>query len=360
MKKILIVGLSYNIGGIETSIMNYYRNIDKSKYQIDFISMFDKLAFEDEILKNNSKVHKITNFKLNPIKYKKELKQILLNENYDAIHINMLSAANIIPIKVAKKCNIKNIIVHSHNGGTPKGFIRKLLHKINKNYITSNATTFLACSQLAGEWLFGKNVKFDIINNAIDLDSFKYDKIKRNKIRNELNLRDTDFVIGHVGRFFEQKNHSFLIDIFASISKKNPNAKLLLLGDGELRKSIEEKITLNGLNDKVILTGTVSNVNDYYSAMDSFLLPSLFEGLPMVLIEAQTCGLNCFLSNTITIEAKIIDEFYYFSLNDSPKEIARMILNKGFSSNREFKYEKMVDSKYNIKKECERLLNYYE
>lgn len=359
IKKILVIGFSYQVGGVETSYMNYYRKIDKNKFQINFLSTFNKLAFEDEIKHNNGKIIKITDFRTNPINYYKELKQTIQSINYDVVHINMLSAANILPIIACKKNNVPKIIVHSHNAGIPKGILRKILHIINRHYIYKNANCLLACSQLAGQWLFKKH-PFIVINNAIDLSKYKYNKSMRSEIRTKLKINDEDILIGHVGRFFEQKNHEFLIKIFYELSKLNPHYKLILIGEGSLKEQIKQQVEALNLNNKVIFTGSINNTNEYYNAMDIFLLPSLFEGLPMVLIEAQTSGLDCYVSETVTHESKICPNFTFFPLTLSAYNIANIINNNKSNTNRIKNYNIMSQSKYNIDKEYVNLEEIYK
>lgn len=242
--RILIIGMHDKIGGVETFLMNYYRNIDRNKVQFDFISIYDKLCFENEIKSLGGRVYKICSEKVNPIKYCKQLEKIIRENNYKIVHINMLSAANILPVIVAKRQKIKHIIIHSHNSNTPSGLLRKLLNALNKPFLHLG-TDFFACSKLAGEWLFGKNFlkkhELKIINNAVDIDKYKFNAQTRENIRNELECRKK-FVIGHVGRFCYQKNHDFLINVFYEVQKEDKDMILLLIGEGELKEEIQEKV----------------------------------------------------------------------------------------------------------------------
>ena len=173
MKRILVFGFTDIIGGVETFFMTYYRKFNKEKYKFDFATIFENMAFSEEIEKNGGRIIKLTSFKNNMFKYKKELKKLFTENSYDAIYVNMLSAANLIPIKLAKKYGIKKIIVHSHNSNVPKNIIKLLLHQINKNQINKYANTLIACSKKAGDWMFGKN-DYTILNNAIDVEKFSY------------------------------------------------------------------------------------------------------------------------------------------------------------------------------------------
>ena len=315
--KILEVGMGANLGGIETYFHNYYKHFSKD-FHFDFTDKEDGLAFSDEYTADGCIIYHMPDFKKQPISYFFKLTHILKDGGYDAIHINMLSAANILPV-IAGRFTKTKVIVHSHNSGTPSGFSRKLLHYINKPLLKF-ADVYLACSNLAGEWLFG-NKHFTVIPNAIDSSVFNVNNNKRTEYRAKLGFSENNYVIGHVGRFAEQKNHTFIIDVFSELHKKSDNYKLLLVGDGELKENILNKVTELGLTNSVVFTGNVSNVQDYMQAMDLFVLPSLFEGLPVTGVEAQACGLSCMFSDTITNELKITENVEFVSLEDKAKWI---------------------------------------
>lgn len=328
--RILIVGMHDRIGGVETFLMNYYRNIDRNEVVFDFISTYNALCFGDEIKELGGKIYNICSEKKNPIRYCKQLSSILKENNYNIIHINMLSAANILPVLVAKNQKIKHIIIHSHNSNTPSGLLRKVLNSLNKTFLCLG-TDFFACSELAGEWLFGKELlkkhNLTIIHNAIECEKYSYNEETRQKVRKELKL-EKKFVVGHIGRFSYQKNHEFLIDIFYEIQKQKAESILLLIGEGELETSIRKKVLDLGIEDEVVFLGITNKVEEYLQAMDVFVLPSRFEGLPVIGVEAQASGIECFFSDNITTEAKINDNVSFISLKESPKEWADKILKK--------------------------------
>lgn len=316
--RILHIGMHDKIGGVETYIMNYYRNIDKNRFQFDFISSFPRLCFEDEINELGGKVYHVISEKKNPIKYYKSLAKIM--KNYDIVHINMLSSANVLPVMAAKKARVKNVIVHSHNANTPNGLLRKFLDHENRNYLRNNSTVtnYWACSKKAGLWMFGKEIceseSFSIIPNAVDASKFKFDQACRNEIRNKYNLNEK-FVIGHVGRFSYQKNHEFLIEMFYRFQKENENAILMLIGDGELKEDILDTVNRMNINNKVIFVGNTNVVYKYLNAFDVFVLPSRFEGLPVVGVEAQMVGVPCLFSKEITTEVDIRGNSVFLDLN---------------------------------------------
>ncbi len=356
MQRVLIIGVHDKIGGVETFILNYYRNLNKDKIQFDFINMYDNICFEDEIVKLGGKVHKITNVKKNPIRYYVQLKRILKENNYKVVHINMLSLANVLPILCARKSKIKKIIVHSHNSNTPKGIFRKILDKMNKLFVAKWATDLWACSNLAGQWMFGDKKHFRVINNAVDTEKFKYDENKRLEIRKKLKI-EGKFVIGHVGRFSEQKNHKFLLEIFKEIIKENKQAIMLSIGEGELKQDIIKKSIDYGINERIIFLDPVSNINDYMQAMDIFILPSKFEGLPVVAVEAQANGLPVITSNNVTKELPIKELSSYCSLNNVQEWIEEI---KKSNIARIDRTRDITNEKYNIKEEVLKLEKLYE
>lgn len=358
--RVLIIGMHDKIGGVETFLMNYYRNMDRNKIQFDFISIYDKLCFEDEIQQLGGKVYKIYSEKRNPIKYYRQLNKIIKDNQYRIVHINMLSLANILPIIVSKSRKVKHIIVHSHNSNTPSGILRKILNYINKPFLHF-VTDFFACSELAAQWMFGKRIlkkhNCKIINNAIELDKYKFNEDLRSNIRKKLNI-ENKFVIGHVGRFSYQKNHEFLIDVFYEVQKEEKNAILLLIGEGELEEEIQKKVKRLGIESNVIFLGTTDRVQDYLQAMDLFILPSRFEGLPVVGIEVQASGTKCIFSKNITSEVKVTNNVEFIGLDENIEKWKEEILK-----NKE-KYKKDIDSneifeKYEIKKTSKELSDIY-
>lgn len=357
MLRVLIFGMHDKLGGVETYLMNYYRFIDRDKIQFDFINMYEKLCFEDEIKNLGGKIYNIENVKKNPIKYAIQLKNIIQKGHYKVVHINMLSAANILPILISKLLNVNRIIVHSHSSNIPVGYIKKLLHVINKKIVTTYATDFLACSKLAGKWLFSNRVKFKIVNNALDTKKFLFDSNIRKYIRNNMNLNDK-FVLGHIGRFEITKNHKFVIDVFNEICKIDKNCILILIGDGELLDNIKQKVNNLNLNKNIIFLGVRTDINILYQAMDIFILPSLFEGLPISGIEAQASGLKCFFSNKISKESDITGLVKYLPLK-SPKCWANIILKYKNGYKRGNMEQKVLQSGYDIEDASKRLERFY-
>ncbi len=355
-EKIRILHIVPNMGqgGLENFIMNLYRNINTEKIQFDFLVHYRrKEYFDKEIEDRGGKIYRFSLREDNNIfKYIIELNKFFKNhKEYKIIHCHM-SSIGFLLFLIAKLNGVQVRIAHSHNSDTEKtikGFIKSILIKPYKYVSTIN----FACSEKAGKYLF-KNKKFEIVPNGIDIEKFKFNYEIRKKIRKQLEINDDEFVIGHVGRFQLQKNHDFLIDIFKEVSKKQTNSKLVLIGIGNLEEKIKEKVVKLNLQNNVLFLGLRENTNEIYQAMDCFALPSFFEGLPLVGVEAQTSGLKCVFSDVISEELKIIDDVSFIPIKD-PKIWADVILN--FSSkDRNESYDIAKNSKYNIKK----VANYLE
>lgn len=349
-------------GGVESVVMNYYRNMDRSKYQIDFICDEDSTNIPySEIEELGGRVILIPPYQ-HVIKYKKELIKIFKKNKYKIVHshINTLS---VFPLRAAKKAGVPIRIAHSHSttnkAEKKKNLMKQILRPFSKKY----ATHYFCCSELAGRWLFGDKVYDDgkvfLLNNAIDLNNFKYDEKIRIEKRKELGIDDTKLVIGHLGRFVTQKNHEFLIEIFNEIQKKNKNAILLLAGQGPLKEKIEEKVKNLGIDDKVFFLGQVNDAYKLYQAFDVFLLPSLYEGLPVVGVEAQATGLLCELSSDMTKETKVLETTRFISLNKSADEWANIILTDFSKFKRHDTTDEVTRNNFNIEKESSKLVDKY-
>ena len=354
-----------NIGGSQSFLMELYRNIDKSKFQFDFI-VFDTDINEEmynEIINLGGKIYTIPKYNLlNHLLFKKWWNDFFRKHpEYKIIHGHVRSTAAIY-MKIAKKYGVKTII-HSHSTSNGTG-IKAIGRKILQRNITKYADYFFYCSQISGEWLFGKEIvnsnKSFFIPNGIDMDKFNFSIKIRNEIRKKLNIRDNELLIGHVGRFTEPKNHKFIIEIFSEALKKDNRLKLILVGDGELKDKIEKYIDENKIKDKVILTGAVKNTYDYYNAMDLFFFPSLWEGLPVSVVEAQSNGLECLLSDSITEDVTLTNLITKCNLN-SPKDkwvnkILSLINNKKRNGLSEIEKQKleMFNSK-NVSKRTEKM-----
>lgn len=349
-------------GGVEAVVMNYYRHLDHDKIQFDFICDDDSTNIPyDEIEKLGGKVILIPPYQ-KVFKYQKELRRVLRDGKYKIVHshINTLS---VFPLYAAKKVGVPVRIAHSHSTTNKKEWKKNLLKQVLRPFSKKYATNYMCCSELAGRWLFGDKAydegKVYLLNNAIDLDKFKYDKKIRDKKRKELGIKEDTIVIGHIGRFVAQKNHTFLIDIFNQFHKKEKNSILLLAGQGPLQEEIKNKVGELGLDDSVRFLGQRNDANELYQAFDVFLLPSLYEGLPVVGVEAQASGLLCFLSDDMTKETKVLDSTAFMSLSNTDDEWATSILDNYINFRRKDTTSDITKSNFNIKYETNKLKNKY-
>ncbi len=312
MKKIKVLwiittGLRKN--GICLSQLGYLKNINKDKFDIHVVAFENDNKDIIDLYKKNSKIIILPNRKKKLFLYCKLLKKKMIDNKYDVIHVFGSSTLMLIELQIAKKCKIKTRIAHSRNTTCDRPWLDKILRfSFNRSYNVA-----LACGKEAGEWLF-PNKKFIVIHNGKDLDSFKFNVSKRIKKRKELNLTQ-EIAIGHVGFFNKQKNHVFLIDIFNEIYKHNKNVRLFLMGYGFKMPEIKKKVKDLGLSHVVSFLGNVDNVSEYLQAMDLMLFPSLFEGLPNVVIEWQASGLPSIISDKITKECKVSDLVCFLPIN---------------------------------------------
>lgn len=295
-------------GGVESVIMNYYRHLDHKKIQFDFICDEDSTRIPyDEIKKLGGRVFLVPEYQKLP-QYLKALEDLFRKKQYRIVHSNV-NTLSVFPLYAAKKAGVPVRISHSHSTSNPKEWKRNIIKNILRPFSKKYATDYFACSELAGRYLFGDKTfdqgKVKIIHNAIDLDKFKFDLEARKKLRKEFGIKDNTTVIGHVGRFVQQKNHTFLVDVFKEYHKKNPDSKLLLIGTGPLEEKIKDKVEKLNLSDFVLFLGQREDTNKLYSVMDVFCLPSLYEGLPVVGIESQSAGLPIIFSNGVTREVII-------------------------------------------------------
>lgn len=363
--KILQIGMGNVAGGLEAFVMNYYRVLVHMDIQFDFVCMYDKIAYEEEIRKLGGRIYYIPNVKKNYQGYIKELKKILKETKYDAVHVNMLSAANIVPLRVAHTMKVPKIIAHSHSSSCP-GLIRKIMDNWNRPKIAKYATDRIACGKMAGRWLFGDKAfqsgQVTLINNAIQAEKFSFSEKDRDSLRKELGWENKT-VIGHVGRFDIPKNHDRMLDIFQQIVSEKKDVMLCLVGPKEgLYKEIKEKTVQKGLEDKVYFAGKQENIRRYLSAMDVFLFPSVFEGVPFALIEAQANGLACVMSEAVSEEAVVFPErVRRLSLDRDNIQWAAAVMAMS-SMNREAAdliKMRLSDAHFNIETEAKRLKDLY-
>lgn len=330
MIRVLQVLHGMDCGGAENMIMNLYRHIDRTQVQFDFLVHTEKKCFfDDEIKGLGGNIYHVPYYNIkNHFSYKKALNVFFSNHpEIKIVHGHLGSCAHIY-LSVAKKCGCY-AIAHSHNTKPVNVSLKNILYRLFTFKTRRVADFFFGCSQAAAEYRFGKKIahseKCSVLKNAIEIEKFAYSEKNRQEIRNEFDIGN-QLVIGHVGRFNTQKNHTFLIDIFAKVHEKNPGAILMLLGDGNLRPSIEQKVEKLGLKNNVIFTGVRKDAYKFFSAFDVFLFPSFYEGLPVTLIEAQTSGLPIVCSDVITKEVALTSLVSFMSLNENADRWADFVL----------------------------------
>lgn len=357
--RILHVVTIMNLGGIETFLMTLYRNIDRTKVQFDFlVHRQDKGFFDDEIKEMGGNIYCIQALKPNNfLSYYKDLSLFFKNNREYSIVHSHLNANSSLVLGIAKKCGVKHRISHAHidqvGGSNP------ILKRILRTYINKVSTKRFACSKQAGNWLF-KGSDFEVFNNSIDTNRFIFYLEKRLEIRKKLHLTDSTIVIGNIARFNEQKNHDFMLDIFASYLKINSNSKLLLIGDGELMNICKNKANSLNILDDVIFTGSIGNANDYLNSMDLFLFPSLYEGLGIVAVEAQCNGLPVLMTDTLPKDVEITNLITRLSLDVTPIIWAKKIDCLVSKQKNRKGFEKIiVDNGYDIHENAKKITNYY-
>lgn len=344
MIKIAIVTKNLEINGISSVIMNYAENIDLQKFSLT-IFCGEKIDqnYYDKLCQLGIDVIKLPN-KRNKIKFFWKLYKNLEKRKYDILHVHGNSSAMAFELFIGKLRKIKVRIAHCHNSVKNKSILKKFL-MVAFNHLYTDA---FACGKKAGETLFG-NKDFYIMKNGIDISKYQYNEVLRNKIRNKLNINN-NFVLGHIGRFNEQKNHKFLLDVFERVADKNDKFVLLLVGTGPDFDDIKERISKSRHKDKFIMYGETTKPEEMYFAMDAFIFPSLYEGLPLTLVEAQISGLRCIISDVITDEVIISDIVTKVSLNDIDMWVNNILDLKIKNDRKSFIVKNKVNAdKYEIK-----------
>lgn len=356
MKILILNTIIFNNNGMAFVIRDYYEAMDKTGMEIDFLTTKEPSDEFKRWFKENNLKYFVVN-KSNPIKYVLQLKKIAKAGNYDLVHIHGNSANMAFELLGCKLGGIKRRLTHVHNTTTDHPFMHRLLYPLfNALY-----TDALACGQDAGKWLY-KNKPFTELKNGRDIKKFSYDSEKAAETRKELNVSDK-LVIGHIGGFHKQKNHTFLIDICKAACDIRGDVHFLLLGDGVLREEIENKAKALNIFDKITFTGPVNNPEDYLNAMDAAVLPSLYEGLPLVAVEWQINGLPSVLADTVTPEAALCDFVQFLSLEDSAEKWAETLISAAENSDRKKNASeaaiKVKEAGFDIKESAGTLRNIY-
>ena len=363
MKILHVIG-GMDRGGAEMYIMNSLRNLDLKKYKFGIVTFIPshsggRYDFEDELEKMGVKIYRITDNRFkHPRRFIRDIAKIVYDDKYDTVHshIDFMSALS---LAGAKKGGATKRIAHSHGSNNEKldSKIIRIISVFLRHRLNKLATHRLACGEAAGEFLYGKKQEFTVIHNGIDLQKFRFNANTRHKMREKCDFGEDDVILLNIGRLEKVKNHSRLIDIFGDYSRKHKNSHLIIIGDGSLHDDLEDKIASERLEDKITLLPAQADVERYYMMADIFVMPSLFEGVPTVGIEAQACGMKCLFSDTVPEETKLIDSSEFLSLNGGDW-LSRIIPNETKKRGEAIKAPKVQE--YDIKNTVKKLEAVYE
>ncbi len=322
--KVLTGVIGKGKGGMSLFAVGLFERLDPEKFDVTFLTNDPEPYFGKEILAHGGHLAYIPSRLRHPLAHKKALRKILREGKFDVCHIHLSTASNIDPLIEAHRAGVPKVIAHSHNTGVEGNALARLLHGKNASKIRKYTTARLACSKLAGEFMYA-GADFTVVKNAIDLDRFAYSPETRKRMREELNFGDK-LAVGHIGRMSMQKNPRYLLETFRAVKALEPESVFCYVGDGPMEEEIRRYAGELGILSDIVFTGQVPNPQDYLCAFDCFLLPSLFEGLGFVVIESACSGLLCFASDVIPEEARVCDLVQTFSLSEKPETVAQRIV----------------------------------
>ena len=325
MKRILCILSSLDAGGAETFLMKIYRTLPPEQYQIDFVVSVPNGCYTEEVLQRGGRIYEIPQRTKNFVGAFRGVKSVVKENGYDTVLKLGENSLSVADLMAAKLGGARVLALRACNAPTGLSLKARLIHRLFRPLLNGTATVKLAPSDLAAAFMFGKKKQVNLLHNGVDLKQYHYDEAGRQRIREEFALGEKT-VVGHVGRFQYQKNHAFLIDIFAQIKALRDDAVLVLVGTGDLEPMLREKIREKNLEASVIFTGLRFDVPQLLSAMDVFVFPSFFEGMPNTVIEAQAAGLPCIIADTITHEADITGLVEYLSLEQTAQDWAQKAL----------------------------------
>ena len=348
-------------GGVDRYLLNFLEAVHGEEIQIDFLTNEIDESLQNELKRYRSRLYAVATLK-HPIRQYRQICTILKENSYDMVYLNLSTAIECITAFAAKKMGIKERALHSHSSGNDRQsalsrMIYNSIHRICRLFLYRTGTMFYACSITAGEWLYPKKIvrseRFEVIYNAVDKRKFCYQPDLRRQMRSELGIEE-NYVIGHVGNFCYPKNCRFLIEVFEQIHKLNKQAILLLIGTGAEIEDIKQVVKEKKLQNAVRFLGWRNDTDKLYQAMDTFLLPSRFEGLPIVGVEAQSTGLQCVFSTEVTKEVQIQKECYFLDLKQSPKQWAELILAHREYDRKKIQYLKEAEN-YDLERQVRQL-----
>ena len=351
------------MGGAQAFVLNLIKNLNLSRYQVDLAVDTEKPDGIGEAVRSlGCNIYILPYFKVyNYLSYVKAWDSFFSTYHYDIVHAHSTNSASVY-LRIAKKYGCATI-AHSHSAGYRGNIIQRQVKKYFAHKVRGVADYWFACSDKAAERLFGKsyrnNRNYHDIPNAINAENYLFSNEKAQKIRKELGIKDDELLCGHIGTFSTPKNHSFLLDIFCEVVKKEPQARLVCCGQGILMPSVKEKAVQLGIIDRILFPGVVMNANEYMMAMDVFVFPSIFEGFPISIIEAEATGLPIVMSDVITKEVDMSDLIHRQSLNDNPAKWAETVVGLK-TENRATYNNPIVESKYNMRTSIKHISSLYE
>lgn len=365
MIRILTTGLSNKASGTRSMIMNWYRHINREKVQYDFLVRpdFDQPDLENEILSLGGNIYREQyTHREKPILFKRDLCNFFeRHSEINGVHMNLNHYGYILPLEIAEKMNLPIRIAFSHNSGdtraNEKHFLSTVTNGLRKSKLAEMNIKRMTCSSAAGKYIFGEEKPFEILNNGIMLEKYRFDVEARKRIRQKYEVDGGSMLLGFVGRLQYQKNPLFMLQIYKEYKKIYSNSKLLIIGTGEMEEECRQYVQENKLTDSVIFVGFISDVFAYYSAMDALLLPSRFEGLAVTAVEAQAAGLPIYASDSIAQEHNIVSLVHFHSINEPAASWANIIT--AYDGDRLQKNEEMKKAGFDIQDVAQKLETIY-
>lgn len=333
--KILTGVIGAGNGGMSTYAVNLFETLPENEYDVTFLSTVPHPFFEDRIKARYGHIKAVPPRSRRPLAHRRAIRAIFASQKFDAVHIHLSTASNIVPLEEAVRAGVPVVIAHIHSAGTEGGKLAGLLHKLHVGKLGKLPIIRLACSDAAGKFAYG-NAGYTVLLNGVDLRRFYWDAGRRDRFRLSRHIPADAFVVGHTGRFTPVKNHAYLLELFAEVKKKRENAVLLLCGDGPLLEETKGKAEAMGLSKSVVFAGNVVNPQDAYCAMDVMVLPSKFEGFPLTVVEAAAEGLPVLVSDTVTKEAGVTERVAFFSLAEDKAAVADRLLSMAAAERRDY------------------------
>lgn len=354
-------GMSNTMGGAETFILNLAENIDRERFRLEVITPFgDHVAHERLVNAIGEDAIHVVDSLGRPLSYWRGVMAVLDERKFDIVHIHRNSAANVVPVVASvHTANRPAILVHAHNSSSGAGVAGRFLHRVNRRYLDAKTDCRLACSHVAGSYLFGRS-DYAVVPNGIDAEKYRFNPETRRRIRAEMGIKPDETLIGNVARVVPEKNQRYLIDLMRMLSRENAGFKLMIVGDGPCLSDLEKYASEECLSGLVLFMGMRHDVGDLLQAMDVFALPSLFEGLPMVLVEAQAAGLPCLVSTEVSGEVDITDLVTHLDLGMPLAWVDEVKRRRKAASDRGFRASEVTEAGYGVLSSVNQVEKHYD